>query len=143
MKQPLQETLTVRSELESLDAVRGFLKENLKRLGLSETEYFKIELSVVEICTNIIKYAYPAGPGEIALKLWRAREKLYLEIRDSGIPFDPTKAKEPDIHEIIRRRKKGGLGIFLSRKLMDGFDYRREDTHNVLTICKVVVRAGR
>ncbi len=143
MKRPRPATLRVRSELESLDALRDFLKANLRLLGLSETEYFKIELSVVEICTNIIKYAYPGEQGEITLKLWKEGQRLYLEISDSGIPFDPTKAKEPDIHEIIRKRKKGGLGIFLTRKLVDGFDYRREEGRNVLTICKVVVREGR
>lgn len=143
MREPPAETLRVPSELESLDAIRGFIKGNLKSLDLSETEYFKIELSIVEICTNIIKYAYPREPGEIALKMWREREKLFLEIRDAGIPFDPTKAKKPDIHELIRKRRKGGLGIFLSRKFMDGFDYRREDRHNVLTVCKVIVKARR
>jgi anti-sigma regulatory factor (Ser/Thr protein kinase) len=135
------ESLEVPSELGSLEAIRGFLAENLKKLDLLETEYFKIELSVIEICTNIIKYAYPREQGEIALKIWRERERLFLEIRDSGIPFDPTNAKEPDIHEIIRKRKKGGLGIFLSRKFMDGFDYRREDRQNVLTVSKVIVKA--
>lgn len=141
MKQPPVESLEVPSELGSLEAIRGFLAENLKKLDLLETEYFKIELSVIEICTNIIKYAYPREQGEIALKIWRERERLFLEIRDSGIPFDPTNAKEPDIHEIIRKRKKGGLGIFLSRKFMDGFDYRREDRQNVLTVSKVIVKA--
>ena len=143
MRPPPPETLSVRSELESLDSIRDFLKGNLKRLRLSETEYFKIELSVVEICTNIIKYAYPCEPGEIELKVWQVREKLFLEIRDSGIPFDPTKTKEPDIHEIIRKRKKGGLGIFLSRRFMDGFDYRREDGCNVLTVCKAIAKTRR
>ncbi len=135
------ESLKVPSELGSLEAIRGFLAENLKKIDLPETEYFKIELSVIEICTNIIKYAYPREQGEIALKIWHERERLFLEIRDSGIPFDPTNAKEPDIHEIIRKRKKGGLGIFLSRKFMDGFDYRREDRQNVLTVSKVIVKA--
>jgi anti-sigma regulatory factor (Ser/Thr protein kinase) len=30
----------------------------------------------------------------------------------------------------------GGLGIFLARKLMDGFLYRREDDQNVLVMYK-------
>ncbi len=141
MKQPPEERLKVRGELRSLEAIRDFLATNLKKLDLSETEYFKIELSVIEICTNIIKYAYPRVRGEIGLKIWHERGRLFLEIRDSGIPFDPTNAKEPDIHEIIRKRKKGGLGIFLSRKFMDGFDYRREDRQNVLTVSKIIVKA--
>jgi serine/threonine-protein kinase RsbW len=141
LRRPPVESLKVASELGSLEAIRDFLAEKLKRLDLPETEYFKIELSVIEICTNIIKYAYPREQGEIALKVWHERERLFLEIRDSGIRFDPTNAKEPDIHEIIRKRKKGGLGIFLSRKFMDGFVYRREAGQNVLTVSKVIVKA--
>jgi anti-sigma regulatory factor (Ser/Thr protein kinase) len=137
------EILSVSSELESLETIRGFLKAGLERLSLSEIESFKIELSIVEICTNIIKYAYPQERGEIALRIWQELGKLFIEIRDTGVPFDPTRAKDPDITEIIRKRKKGGLGIFLSRKFMDGFGYRRENDQNVLTISKVIRQAKR
>ena len=41
-----------------------------------------------------------------------------------------------DIDESIRKEQTGGLGVYLSRSLMDGFDYKREDNQNVLTIYK-------
>lgn len=137
------EILSVSSEMESLETIRGFLKTGLERLSLSEMESFKIELSIVEICTNIIKYAYPQERGEIALRIWQELGKLNIEVRDTGIPFDPTRAKDPDIAEIIRKRRKGGLGIFLSRKFMDGFSYKRENNQNVLTLSKVIRQATR
>jgi len=135
--------IRVPSELESLETIRGFLKAGLEKLSLSEMESFKIELSIVEICTNIIKYAYPQEQGEITLRIWQEPGKLAIEIRDTGIPFDPTRAEEPDIAEIIRKRKKGGLGIFLSRKFMDGFHYRREEDQNILTMSKAIRKAKR
>jgi len=132
-------TLKVKSELAQLEKIRKFIKENLKEYSLSEEDYFRIELSLVEICTNIMRYAYPGTTGDLFLKTWHRDAVIYWEIRDGGIPFNPTGLKDWDIKEMISREKKGGLGIFLARKLMDGFSYRRDDDQNVLTISKRAV----
>ena len=134
-------TLKISSDLAELDKMRSFLKKSLKGLGISDKDFFKIELALLEVCINIIMYAYPNDKGEIFLKVWQNEGKMFLEIRDWGIPFDPRKLEEPDIREIIRSEKRGGLGVFLSRKLMDGFDYKREKDQNVLTIYKKIKEA--
>jgi len=72
------------------------------------------------------------------LKIWTQEEKVFLEISDSGIHFDPSKAGKPDFENILKEGNKGGLGIFLSRKLMDGFKYRREGDQNILTMYKII-----
>ena len=131
-------TLTVRSDLSELNKIRAFLKRNLRLLRLSDEDYYIIELSLLEICINIIRYAYPEEPGEIFLKTWEDQGRIYLEIRDNGIPFDPRHTKKPDIDQIMKTGKKGGLGVFLTRKLMNGFAYVREEDQNVLTIYKEV-----
>jgi len=131
-------TLKIASELAELDKMRSFLKKSLEGLTISDKDYFKIELALLEICVNIIMYAYPHDKGEISLKAWQSEGKMFLEIRDWGIPFDPREIEEPDIKKIIRDERKGGLGVFLSRKLMDGFDYKREKDQNVLTIYKII-----
>ncbi len=129
-------TLKIKSQLTELDRMRSFLKEYLKKLQLSDKDYFKIELALLEICVNIIRYAYPQNTGDILIKAWHDEGKMFFEIRDSGVPFDPRKLKTPDIEESIRKEQTGGLGVYLSRSLMDGFDYKREDDENVLTIYK-------
>jgi len=129
-------TLKIKSQLPDLDRMRGFLKRYLKGLKISDKDYFKIELALLEICVNIIRYAYPQSNGDILIKAWYDEGKMFFEIRDSGVPFDPRKLKTPDIEESIRKEQTGGLGVFLSRTLMDGFDYKREDDQNVLTIYK-------
>jgi anti-sigma regulatory factor (Ser/Thr protein kinase) len=129
-------TLTVNSHLAELNKIRAFLKENLSTLSISENDYYTIELSMLEICVNIIRYAYPEAQGEIRLKSWKEKDKFYLEICDDGIPFDPRVVEEPDLEKMISNGQKGGFGIFLARKLMDGFDYKRESNQNILTIYK-------
>jgi anti-sigma regulatory factor (Ser/Thr protein kinase) len=134
-------TLKIKSQLVELDRMRSFLKEHLKGLKISDKDYFKIELALLEICVNIIRYAYPQSNGDILIKAWHDEGKMFFEIRDSGVPFDPRKLKTPDIDESIRKEQTGGLGVFLSRTLMDGFDYKREDDQNVLTIFKNIKEA--
>ena len=130
--------LTVTSELSEINKIRTFLKSALLGLHLSDEDYYMVELSLVEICINIIRYAYPIEKGDILLKTWEKEGKLFLEIRDNGIPFDPKKSKKPDINELIQTEKKGGLGIFLTRKFMDGFKYKREKDQNILTLYKKI-----
>ena len=141
-KNPGMKTLTIKSELAELERMRNFLKEYLDGLKISDKDYFKIELALLEICVNIIRYAYPQSNGDIQIKVWRDEGKMYIEIRDKGVPFDPRKLESPDIDDIIRKEETGGLGVFLSRSLMDGFDYKRENDHNVLTIYKDIKGAG-
>ena len=132
----MEKSLTVKSELIEIEKVRIFLAETLEGLELSEEVYYLIELSLLEMCINIVRYAYPEEKGEIFLKIWTQDEKIFFEIRDWGIPFDPREAPEPDIQEMVNQGQTGGLGIFLSRQLMNGFEYRREDNQNILIMYK-------
>jgi len=131
-------TLKITSDLSEVKKIRNLLSEILKEWNLKEKDYFVIELSLLEICINIIRYAYPQEKGEIFIKIWQQGSKIFVEIKDYGIPFDPRESEKPDIEELIKNEKKGGFGILLARKLMDGFDYKREDNQNVLIMYKRV-----
>ena len=131
-------TLTIAADLSEIDGVRQFLRDELQGVAISEQNFFKIELAVVEICINVIRYAYPRERGSINLSLKEGRKRVVVEIRDSGIPFNPCAAPKPDVKEIVEAGRKGGLGIYLTLRLMDTCDYRREDGQNVLTMIKKI-----
>ena len=131
-------SLTIAAQLAEIDKARDFLRDSVQGLALSEEEFFKIDLALVEMCTNIVLYAYPAEKGKIEIAFWMDGDKIYLEIRDSGLPFDPSLAQKPNIEDIIKAGQKGGLGIYLSRTFMDGFDYKRQKGKNVLTLMKKI-----
>ncbi|MDH7513418.1 MAG: ATP-binding protein [Clostridiales bacterium] len=131
-------TLTVQSTLSELEKIRSFLRAYLEGWDISEEDFFRIELALVEMCTNIVRYGYPGGNGDIQVKAWHEDERFYLEIRDSGVPFDPSRIRKPNLKNLANQERMGGLGIFLARKLMDGFAYRRENNQNILTMYKKV-----
>lgn len=129
--------LTVRAGLEEVDRVRGFLRDFLLGLSVGDHDILPIELSLHEICVNIVMYAYPAGAaGSLSVRLWRCGASACIEVRDRGVPFDPASKPDPDLLAKVRRGQGGGLGVYLFKTLMDGFTYRREDGQNILTIFK-------
>ena len=137
---PSARSLTIAGDLAEVAKVRNFVKEALAGLSFSERDLFRIDLSLVEVCINIVLYAYPHDKGKIALQAWQDGGRLYFEVRDTGVPFDPRTMKRPNLKEIMRTARKGGFGIFLSRTMMDGFNYRREDGQNILTLYKKLRR---
>ena len=134
--------LRVKAGFKALDRVRAFLRDSLRGIDLAEEDYFKIELALHEIVVNIILYAYPGEKGDLVLRTWFEEGKVYFEFRDTGISFDPRQAAPPDILEKIRTGKRGGFGIYLSKTLMDGFEYKRESGQNVLVVFKTLPSAG-
>ena len=132
------QALNIFSDLSQLNRVRAFVKNALEKMNPTEEDFYIIELSLLEICINIIRYAYPEEKGEIRIRFWKKNHQVYFEIQDDGRPFDPRKAKKPDISDIVKSGRKGGLGVFLTRELMDGFEYRREEGRNILTLSKVI-----
>lgn len=135
-------SLKVKADLKAMDDIRGFLNGILGALPFSDDDASSITLAVHEICVNIALYAYPEDKGEIGLMIWTEGSRLFIEIRDAGVPFDPRSAVDPDIREKVDSARMGGWGIFLTRNLMDGFDYRREGGENILLLSKVLPDAS-
>jgi len=62
-------------------------------------------------------------------------EAISIELRDSGIAFDPTLAPPGD-GVADDEEEPGGWGIFLVRKYTDNLIYSREGGRNVLRLMK-------
>ena len=137
MTEIVAKEIVVPAALVEVDRVRRFLRDYLGGLGLKEEDELKIELALHEICVNIALYAYPEGrAGDLAIRIWRDEGTLFMEIRDRGVPFDPVKKPDPDLMARFRVGKRGGLGVFFFRTMMDGLSYRRDGDENILTVSK-------
>mgnify|MGYP001118914808 CR=1 FL=1 len=130
------ERIKVRADLGEVDRVLNALRKALLRWKIDEEDGFKIELSLYEICVNVILYAYPERRGSLEVRFWTEPSRFHIEVRARGAPFDPRSLAPPDLREPIPTRKKGGLGVYLVRTLMDGFAYKRDKGVNILTASK-------
>lgn len=98
-----------------------------------------VNLSLDELLTNTISYGFIGVPRrEIAVEIDLSGDVLTVRISDTGIPFDPSHAPPPDLESDVEQRPIGGLGVHFVREMMDGFDYRRHEGRNEVTLTKRV-----
>jgi anti-sigma regulatory factor (Ser/Thr protein kinase) len=96
-----------------------------------------LELAVDEVCTNIIQHGYdPDRQGEISLTIELDTDEARITVVDSGRPFSPDEAAEPDLEAPWDERPVGGLGWHLVRSVVDEIHYRRDGSENLLTLVK-------
>ena len=92
-------------------------------------------LALEEILVNIIRHAYRPGEKKTIEFSAAVRDAaLLLRFEDSGPPFDPTHAPEPDTNQALAERPIGGLGIHLVRKMAQSMTYVRQGDRNVLEV---------
>lgn len=132
-------SLTVKADLVHLPALTAFVSETAAKLGMGQAELFQLELAIEEAATNVIKFAYPQGDGELTVAAMQDEKGLLLlEILDQGAPFNPLEQDEPDLEADIEDRPIGGLGIVLILNVMDKVEYYRVDGRNILRLAKKV-----
>ncbi|MBR1736867.1 MAG: ATP-binding protein [Firmicutes bacterium] len=129
--------LEVDAKIENLDRVNEFISDNI--IDCPVKDAMQIELVVEEIFVNIAHYAYEGkGDGKAWVNCEFDEDKRLLEIifEDKGIPFNPLEKEDPDVTASAEEREIGGLGIFLTKKLMDEVKYEYKDDCNILTVVK-------
>ncbi|MCI0452425.1 MAG: anti-sigma factor antagonist [Candidatus Latescibacteria bacterium] len=130
--------LTVLAQEGQLGRVRDFVVAVCEDAGFGPREVANTKLAVDEACTNIIKHAYEGRTetGEIGVLVDIEAGRVRIHLRDSGKHFDFASVKDPDLDQYVETGKKGGLGVFLINRLMDGVEYHATDTGNELVLTK-------
>jgi serine phosphatase RsbU (regulator of sigma subunit)/anti-sigma regulatory factor (Ser/Thr protein kinase)/transposase len=107
-----------------------------EKFGFNLRQLNGFRLSLDEICTNIVQYAYKGGskPNQIRIELARKNNRIVTKVVDTGNPFDFESVVDPDLNRYIDEKKKGGFGIYLVRQLNDEVFYERVGKKNVLTL---------
>jgi len=117
-------TLQVPSSTENLALIREFVTTVGRQAQFEETEILNLELAVDEACANVIEHAYGHDiTKEVVVRAKFDEETLQISVIDEGLGFDPDKAPQDSIEQLIHDRKSGGLGIRLIKKLMDEVSY--------------------
>jgi len=92
-----------------------------------------------EMLSNVVNYS---GVTTFSLTVENIPGRCRVTISDDGPEYNPLTHTDPDTHAPLQRRTVGGLGILMSKKLVNSIDYRREGGRNVLTLVQVDFNAG-
>ncbi len=137
-KNVIKEQLKVPAHIDYLGELRDFVVRVGRKYGVSEKIINSFKLAIDEAGTNIIRHAYRDHdePGFILLRVIVRKASITVSLIDQGKFFDPRNVGSPDLKRYVDIGKKGGLGIFIIRKLMDEIDYRRTEEGNELRLTK-------
>lgn len=133
--QPESRSLTVTSSDENTEEVRTFIEGTLKKIGCQDKIRTKFMIASDEVLSNIFMYS---KSNSMTVEIKADDGEISLTFSDDGIPFDPLSIEDPDIFLTAEERDPGGLGIFITKKLMDEVSYEYLDHRNTLTIRKKV-----
>lgn len=125
-----------------LKKIRSFIDESLGRYSIPEVELNLLVLAVDEICANLIVHNKQQG-GELT----ESKGCIEVEIKvdeELGVTFEITdhlarkftldNYQEPELQELIKARRKGGIGLMLVRRIMDKVEF---ETNNEGQVCRL------
>ena len=122
----------------SLGIIREFVKTKLDMLGVTGSTAEQIVLATDEACANCIIHQHKCDIfSSIEIALYKEGDRIYIEIKDTGkaFPLDTYKP-QVNIEDMVKSRKKGGLGIMLIKKLMDEVLVEEKHDHFVYKLGK-------
>jgi serine/threonine-protein kinase RsbW len=74
-----------------------------------------------EIFNNIVIHAYARnGGGAIEMLIKAEKDKLVVDVIDTGRPFDIGTVPEPELDDL----PEGGMGIHIARTMLDEVEYK-------------------
>jgi sigma-B regulation protein RsbU (phosphoserine phosphatase) len=133
----LHEEITLVNQIDEVDRLSTFVKDFCNKLDMDRKTASGLRLALEETVVNVINYAYPSGDqGSVVIQADSDRKQVRFTVMDSGTPFDPTSVLEADTTLDVQNRPIGGLGVLLTRKLMDSISYTRRNGMNVLSLTK-------
>lgn len=96
-----------------------------------------VQIALDEVISNTVNHGYPsAADGRIEIRFRMADGVLEVTIQDDAPAFDLLARPDPDTTAALADRDVGGLGILLTRGLMDDVHYERTGGRNRVTLRK-------
>lgn len=127
--------LKVDGTLEAVELVADYVETAAQHAGLDQRTTYHLCLAIDEIATNIVTHGYAAADeaGSLVVVAVLDADYLVIHLEDTGIPFDPRQAPQPDVTQPPEERRPGGLGVFLALHSVDHFSYEQVAGYNRCT----------
>lgn len=133
--------LTISADVSFLVVIRRFVQAAAANVGVPAAAIEDVVHAVDELSANAILHGYHGAPGLVQIRCRHADDAFIVTLVDQAPAFDPTTMPDPDLDVPLEQRGIGGLGIYLSRKMLDEMRYQRLPSGaNELTLVKRAAR---
>ena len=135
-KVAFKQEVKVPAHVDYLGELRNFVTKTGRKQNFPDSVVNAFKLCIDEAATNIIKHAYRDWDGMITMRIIVKKNSMTVTLIDQGKFFDPSRVDDPDLKRYVDIGKKGGLGIFIMRKLLDEIEYHHTEEGNELRLTK-------
>ena len=120
--------------------IREFLQQVLSENAIPDVTVNALVLAVDEVCANLIIHSHNCNPDEnIELKVnVHGKSDITFDIIDHGVGFNISDYEEPLISDIIKQKRKGGIGLMLVKRIMDEIEFIKGEKKNVYRLHKKI-----
>ena len=116
--------LKIESSINNLRIVENTIEEVMNEIGITEENYGKILVSILEAVNNAIMHGNRYETDKfVDVEISYRNEKLKIKVSDEGKGFVPEKVPDPTIPQNLE--SLNGRGIFLMSKLADEMKYSK------------------
>jgi sigma-B regulation protein RsbU (phosphoserine phosphatase) len=126
----------------ALPEVVAFTGEAFEAGGLDARLRPVVDFALEELFTNMVKYS-PTGVADVRIDLAAIDGGLDVVLTDFGVvAFDVTLAPDANVDAPIEHRQPGGLGLHLTRRLVDSLEYAYDEQRRESRITFRVTQAA-
>lgn len=127
--------VVVAAKKENLKDINALLDKLVKQYHLESLEN-KLNVVTDEVFSNIAKYAYENGEGDVYFRCSYSvdKETLVLTFVDTGKEFNQLDVDVELVDESFMNKKEGGLGIHIVKNLVNKASYYHVNGKNILVL---------
>lgn len=135
-------SLTIYCTKNRLREIRAFTEDILRKHQMNELERSSVVLAIDEVCANLIIHGHHGKEEEeLKLQIDVKPNKVVFDIIDTSEMFNINQYETPKLEDIIRKQRKGGLGLILVKRIMDDIKIFSRGKYNVCQLTKFKERA--
>jgi anti-sigma regulatory factor (Ser/Thr protein kinase) len=131
--------LAVPADHAYLVLVGQFVLFMARRAGFAEADAARLRLAVDEACVNAIEHGGLSRAGQpLEVVCEAAASGLTVRVADCGSPFALADVSDPELDAPLEKRRIGGLGLYLMRRVMDHVEIRPRAEGKELVLTKLL-----
>lgn len=133
----MEETkLTCRRDVNELDRIVDETSMLFEDNNTPRSIRHVVEFAIEEMFVNMVKYNTETD-SDIEIVVSAIKDGIKVSLTDHNVDrFDPSERAPLDVDAPLEDRTPGGLGVFLTLKLVDSFTYDYHDRTSKITFIK-------